>query len=85
MSLIVFCWTESVQHKTGVSSIATIDSIGPQPRFYQLYDVGTAPFSGSFVDCSDTAAMIEAAYCEVRTVRVVVTVRGHVPAIQVVP
>ena len=61
-------YAEGLQSKTGVSSVVTIDSILPQPRFHQSYDIGTGPLYGNSVQSSGTLAAIEAACSEVRTV-----------------
>ena len=57
--------TERLQSKTGVSSIVSIESILPQPRFYELYDIGTGPLYGDSIVSNDTAG-IEATWSEVR-------------------
>ena len=44
----------------------TIDSMLPQPRFYDLYDVGTGPLYGNAVPGSGTTSVIESACREVR-------------------
>ena len=49
-----------------MSSVVTIDSILPQPRFHQSYDIGTGPLYGYSVHSSGTRAAIEAACSEVR-------------------
>ena len=59
--------TEGLHNKTGVFSIATIDTILPQPRFYELYDIGTGPLYGNSVQSAGTTAVIEAACSEVHT------------------
>ena len=60
--------TEGLQSKTGVSSVVTIDSILPQPRFHQSYDIGTGPLYGDSVHSAGTRAVIEAACSEVQAV-----------------
>ena len=57
---------EGLHSKTGVSSVVTIDSMLPQPRFYDLYDVGTGPLYGNAVPGSGTTSVIESACREVR-------------------
>ena len=65
VSLVTAMSTEGLHNKTGVSSVVTIDTILPQPRFYELYDVGTGPLYGNSVQSTGTTAVIEAACSEV--------------------
>ena len=48
-----------------MSSVVTIDSILPQPRFYQSFDIGTGPLYGDCVLSVRTSRLIEAACSEV--------------------
>ena len=49
-----------------MSSVVTVDSILPQPRFYQLFDIGTGPLYGDAVHSAGTLAVVATACSEVR-------------------
>ena len=52
----------AVRLSTGVSSVTLgIDTMVPQPKFYELYDVGTGPLYGSTLSSAGTAAVFLAA------------------------
>ena len=56
---------ERLHHKTGVSNLIVIDTILPQARFHEIYDIGTGPLYGNSIQSAGTVAVIEAACKEV--------------------
>ena len=54
----------------GVSGEIAIDTILPQPKFYELYDVGTGPLYGNSLNSAGTTAVFAAACEEVSGVTV---------------
>lgn len=62
----------SLERDTGVSSVVTIDTIVPQPRFHEMYDVGTGPLFGNGLSDKGTVSVVNAAYCSQRPVEAAV-------------
>ena len=44
--------------KTGLPSVASIDTLLPQPRFYELYDVGTGALYGSTLRVAGSGTVV---------------------------